>query len=237
MSKKRVIISVIIILVLILFGTFLWYLLEFLGQEKALRNELNEISEMMQDVETVDLVALDKKFTSTVTMGDYQIVEKAIKQYFKDTVDYSIEIKELIDEEKIEKILTAENYKNDGPDFVETTKYINEAKAKIEEAKKFFTEILTDEKIMSYIDGKTDDEYYIELYKELALGDEAETMQEDEESINLALDELIEILNKEENVINMLKENKGNWEMQGDNIMFETDELIDEYNSLISELQ
>ena len=237
MSKKRVIISVIIILVLILFGTFLWYLLEFLGQEKALRNELNEISEMMQDVETVDLVDIDKKFTSTVTMGDYQIVEKAIKQYFKDTVDYSIEIKELIDEEKIEKILTAENYKNDGPDFVETTKYINEAKAKIEEAKKFFTEILTDEKIMSYIDGKTDDEYYIELYKELALGDEAETMQEDEESINLALDELIEILNKEENVINMLKENKGNWEMQGDNIMFETDELIDEYNSLISELQ
>lgn len=47
---------------------------------------------------------------------------------------------------------------------------------------------------------------------------------------------MINLLNKQENVINFLIENKGKWEIRDDKIQFENEKLEKEYNSLIDKL-
>ena len=98
--------------------------------------------------------------------------------------------------------------------------------------------MFTEEKIMSYIDGKIDDEYYIDFYKEVAIGNEEELMsQEDLDTINSSLDTVINILNIEEEMINLLKDNKGTWTIEDGMIMFSSDSVLTTYNDLVSELQ
>ena len=56
------------------------------------------------------------------------------------------------------------------------------------------------------------------------------------EEITASLNDLIDVLNKSNNIIDFLKENSGSWEIQNDMIVFSTNELIDEYNNLVNEL-
>ena len=41
---------------------------------------------------------------------------------------------------------------------------------------------------------------------------------------------------QEEKIINMLKENNDSWQIQGNQIVFDSNKLIDEYNSYVNEL-
>lgn len=241
MKKKGIIIGIIIILVVLIMAGIIMVVSRNLGQEAALRVEMQEIYEMLGDTQVFEeekVKELSSRLEKTVTTGDYAVVEQTIKQYLKECVDYTAGIMDIINSGKIEQLVTANNYESDGPDFVESTKYISETRAKLEEAKTKFTDMLSEEKVKSYIEGKVDNQHYIDLYNKLALGTgEENTLKEDTQSINESLDILINILNNEEKIINMLKENKNHWKIEGDTILFDTDELVQEYNNLINELQ
>lgn len=144
-------------------------------------------------------------------------------------------ITEIMNDEKIAKILTAENYKNDGPEFKETKQYLSNTKMTLELSKQLLVENMTDEKVMQYIESKNVDSYYIDLYKELAIGEETVT-EEDKKSIESSIDDVINILQVEQEVIDFLIENKGKWEIENENIVFEQDELIQEYNELLGKI-
>ena len=88
---------------------------------------------------------------------------------------------------------------------------------------------------MSYIENKGLDSYYVNLYKEEYVGD-METVNEDktvEESIN----QIIELLNISEEVINFLSENSSSWNIEDNVIVFDTDELSNQYVDLINKIQ
>ena len=61
--------------------------------------------------------------------------------------------------------------------------------------------------------------------------------QEDLDTINSSLDTVINILNIEEEMINLLKDNKGTWTIEDGMIMFSSDSVLTTYNDLVSELQ
>lgn len=240
MKKKGVIVAVIvaIIAIILIIGAIAIYVAKDFSQELAIKKEIQEIGQITSNIQAVDIEKFNKKTDTIVTSDDYAIVEKAVKQYIKDSINYTLEIKSLLEDEKMENLVTAENYQIDGPDFIETTKYISESKAKLEEAKNEFSNMFTQEKIMSYIDGKIDDEYYIDLYKEVAIGNESELIsQEDLETVKASLDTVIDILNIEQEMINLLKNNSGKWQIQNNMIMFDSDDLLSKYNELVSKLQ
>ena len=239
MKKKGVIAIIIAIIAIILVvGGIVIFLARGFTQELAIKNEIQQMDEMTNDVENVDIEAFNQKADTIVTTGDYAIVEQAVKAYLKESVNYTLEIKALLDDEQMANIVTADNYETDGPDFVQTTQYLSDSKAKLEEAKTKFPEMFTEEKIMSYIDGKIDDEYYIDFYKEVAIGNEEELMsQEDLDTINSSLDTVINILNIEEEMINLLKDNKGTWTIEDGMIIFTSDSVLTAYNDLVAELQ
>ncbi len=239
MKKKGVIAIIIAVIAIVLVvGGIVIFLARGFTQELAIKNEIQQMDEMTSDVENLDVETFNKKADTIITTGDYAIVEQAVKAYLKESINYTLEIKALLDDEQMANIVTADNYETDGPDFVQTTQYLSDSKAKLEKAKTKFPEMFTEEKIMSYIDGKIDDEYYIDFYKEVAIGNEEELMsQEDLDTINSSLDTVINILNIEEEMINLLKDNKGTWTIEDGMIMFSSDSVLATYNDLVAQLQ
>lgn len=239
MKKKSIVAIVIVVIAIVLVvGGIIIYFANRFTQELAIKNEIQQMDEMTNDVENINIEAFSQKADTIVTNGDYAIIEQAVKNYLKESVNYSLEIKALLDDEQMTNIVTSDNYQNDGPNFVQSTQYLSDSKAKLEEAKTKFPEMFTEEKIMSYIDGKIDNQYYIDFYKEVAIGNEAELMpQEEIDTINSSLDTVINILNIEEEMINLLKENKGTWSIEDGMIMFSSDSVLTTYNDLVTELQ
>lgn len=158
-------------LLVILIGGIVFFILGLItgfltssNQEDKLRSEIKKIYEMDIYSENIDM--------KIKTKGDYAIVEKTIKEYLNEYATKIKEINQILIDETVGNILTAENYKNDGPKFEKTKKYITETKTKFNEDIDRVIEISNEEAMMNAIQNKNLDEYYISLYKELLIGNE-----------------------------------------------------------------
>ena len=226
MNKKlKVSIIVIVAILVIGIGAFAYFLISDLIEEGKLKNEINNISYVMAEGNFEDA----KNMTKTrVTKGDYLKVEDAAKNYLAELIDSTSGLIEIANDERLVNMLTADNYIKDGPEFTNTKSFITEAKNKINESKEKSKDKFTRENMMSHLD-KNLDSYYVDLYKEL-MG------EADYESIETSLNEISNILENSEKVINFLVKNKDKWSVQNNTIIFTEDNLISEYNSLLSNM-
>ena len=124
--KKKIIIGVSIgIVVVVIIGVSVFFLLNDKG-ESRLRQEAEKIAKMDLLSEDVDM--------NIKTKDEYGVIEQSIKEYINDYSKNLKEMQNLLNEEKMQKILSIENYKNDGPEFSDSTNYIKEAKTKFDES-------------------------------------------------------------------------------------------------------
>lgn len=123
---------------------------------------------------------------------------------------------------------------SDGKDFTESKEYITNTRETLEECKAKYTEFLTEEKAMSYINDKGLDSYYTDLYKNEFIGDMSSASQDT--TVQDSIDEVIGILNTSEEVLNLLSENQDSWEIDGENISFNSESLSNQYDELINSL-
>ena len=200
-------------------------------QENKLEKEIDSINAALED-ESIDVDGVYAVLDRTVTKNDYAEVEKAYKSYLKDSFENSMKIAELLNDDRITGILTAENYTADGKDFAETKKYISDTKAELEQCKTLYSEFFTEEKAKSYIEGKNLDKYYVDLYMNKCVGDITDDSSADE--LDAMIAEITETLDRSEDVIDFLIENKDSWQISGESIAFRNDSLTAEYDRLIS---
>ena len=217
------------ILVLVVVGVIGYFASADLAQAATLRKEIAVIAE--SDI-TKDEIDMEIK-----TKGDYAVVEQTIKEYMN---KYSITCKEvmaILEDEQMAEILSAENYKNDRPDFIKSKEYIETTRKNFNEKVTLLIEMTSEETMKLAIEDKGLDENFKELYNELMLGEELKVdLQEAKTSLeqsNVAINNILDI---QEKVINMLIENKGKWEVEDDQIVFSTQTLVDQYNGFISSL-
>ena len=228
--KKKILIGVLVVIIIAVVA-ICYFVFNDGKQEQKLKDELVEISNLT-NVTPIDVDAINKKLEETITTGDYAIVEKAMKSYLKDSFDNMVRIAELLNDERITGILTAENYQEDGPDFVETKAYITSTIQELETRKNNYQEYLTEEKAMSYIENKGLDDYYINFYKTEIVKD----MESDDTTVADSIDGIIEILRNSEKVIDFLITNKDNWKIENDSVIFSDEDLSNQYINLISQL-
>ena len=133
MKKKMIIIVIILLILLIIIGgiIFITGIISDLKQENILKAELAEISELSNE-ENIDKEKINQKLNNRITTGDYLKVENASKTYLSDMLNNIIKITDILNSNKIENILTIENYKEDGPEFKNTKEYLEAfAKARL----------------------------------------------------------------------------------------------------------
>ena len=229
--KKKIIIAVVVIVALII-GVLGYMVISDMGQEDKLKTELSEINDLA-NAETIDMDEINKRLDRTVTTGDYAKVEEAFKSYLRDSFNNSIEIANLINDERITTLLTAENYKTDGKDFTESKNYISTTKQKLEECKEKYSEYMTKEKAMSYIENKGLDSYYVDLYEQEYVGDMESAK---DTTVEDSIDEIISLLDTSEKVLNLLSNNQDTWNVEGDNIVFSNDSIRNQYDELINSI-
>ena len=229
--KKKVLITVLVIIVILL-GVVGYFVISDMIQEDKLKTELQEINDL-SNAETIDIDAIDESLDRIVTTGDYAVVEDACKTYLRECFDNILQITDTLNDEQLVNLLSVENYIKDGKDFTKSKEYINGTRTALEICKQKYTEFLTEEKAMSYINDKGLDEYYIDLYKQEFVGDMSEASDGEVES---SIDEIIKILDISEQVLNLLSENQNAWELEGENIVFNSETLSNQYDELINQL-
>lgn len=229
--KKKVLITVLVIIVILL-GVVGYFVISDMIQEDKLKTELQEINDL-SNAETIDIDAIDERLDRIVTTGDYAVVEDACKTYLRECVDNILQITDTLNDEQLVNLLSVENYIEDGKDFTKSKEYITGTRTALEICKQKYTEFLTEEKAMSYINDKGLDEYYIDLYKQEFVGDMSEASDGEVES---SIDEIIKILDISEQVLNLLSENQNAWELEGENIVFNSETLSNQYDELINQL-
>ena len=230
--KKKILIVLLIIIVIALVGVG-YFVFTDMMQEDKLKTELSELNDLV-NAENINMDAVNEKLDRRITTGDYEKVEDAYKSYLRDNFDNSIQIANILNDEKITTLLTVENYESDGKDFTESKEYITNTRETLEECKAKYTEFLTEEKAMSYINDKGLDSYYTDLYKNEFIGDMSSAAQDT--TVQDSIDEVITILNTSEEVLNLLSENQNSWEIDGENISFNSESLSNQYDELINSL-
>ena len=229
--KKKFLVAILIIIVIAI-GVIGYFVISDMGQEDKLKTELTEIKDLA-NADSIDIDAINERLDQTITTGDYAVVEKAFKSYLRDSFDNSIQIADILNDNKITTLLTAENYRKDGKDFTESKNYIITIRTTLEECKQKYTEYLTKDKAMSYINDKGLDSYYVDLYEEEFVGDMDST---NDTTVEDSIEEIISLLNTSEEILNLLSENQSSWTLDGDNIVFSDENIGSQYDILINSL-
>lgn len=231
MKKVLIIIGVILALFIAVIAVLI---VKDFNQEEKLRQELNEIDSMI-NFEDFDYDAVNERLGKTISSGDYLVVEKAAKKYLKDTIDITLTIVNILNDEKLVNILTAENYKNDGPNFINSKLYIKNTKEELENNKTKILNQMNNETVLSYVENKNLDSYYIDFYKSLSFSSEAE-INKNKQEMEDSIDSVIDMLNVYDEIIDFLIENKNEWTIEGEYIVFSTEQLGNQYDELLLKL-
>ncbi len=209
-----------------------WFVVKDLRQEKKMKEEIANIQQMLNQ-EQINMDSIIKKLTHTITTGEYSKVERAIKNYLADNINAMITIDSVLNGDTIENALTAENYQNDGPDFVKTRQILKDMKNKLTSSKETMVTLSQNNTVMSYLKN-VDDSYYIDLYKEM-MGEKSTV--DDIKNIEKNIDDVVNLIQSQQNVLKFLSENKNMWNVQNGKIQFDDDNLLNQYNQLLLAVQ
>ena len=234
--KTKIILFVIAILVIACIVAIAFMLTSDLKQEEKLGKELDSLYTLLNNY-PLDYESLDKQLSTIITTDDYAKVEKAIKDYSKEFVNYMKQFDTLINDETLINAVNIENIKEDGPDFTNTKKKLSEAKTSLDTILTNFSDYLTEGVALSYIKDIELDEYYTDLYKQYALGDNLSEMESARDEIIKSLNDVKALIENEEETVNFLVKNKGSWEIENDQLVFYSDSLSKQYNDIIAKIQ
>lgn len=182
-------------------------------------------------------ISVDKINKDSKTYFKYRIVENTIKDFLND-YSYKInEVYEFVDDDKLIKILSYDNYLNDGPEFNDSKHYLVDRKIKFNNIINELEKILEEDNIKKLIRNKVTNEYYITLYDEMIFSDE---FNEQFENNRIFLKELRDkynnIYDTSLEVLNFLSLYKDSWKLENGEIKFINNDLLNYYNNLISKI-
>lgn len=229
MKNNKIIIGIAIVAVLII-GIIVFFATSNSRQESKMKGEVEKISQI--DI-TKDNIDMNIKST-----GDYGVVEKTIKDYMNNYSTNVKELQEIIQNGKIQELLTIDNFKSDGPEFNESLKYISEIRTKFNKIIEDLINVTNEETILKQIQDKNLSEEFVSMYKELMFGsDVTGDLNETINALNQTNTTINKVLDTEEKILNMLKENANQWKINEENVIkFDDEELLNKYNEFISEI-
>ncbi len=231
--NKKVKIGINIFLV-ILVGIIAFLIISQFLKEHQLRNEINEVYSLIY-AEQYDFDAIYTKLNKIETDDGYAIVEGCAKDYLRDLFDKILDFTNILNDDETYSILTVENFKNDGPSFKESNEYLTKTKQNILNLEAEISSYLKEETIMAYIVNENLEDSYVNLYKSFDFAKEKE-INKKKETIGESVDNFVALIEKEQEVLAFLTENKNNWYINNDTINFKNEDLSAKYNEMIAEL-
>lgn len=196
-------------------------------QEHILKKEMNTLIEQ-------DFTKEDWSIEIT-TIGNYQRVEQSMKRYLKDYSDKVKKVAEIMYDEKLKSILSAENYQQDGPLFTNTLKYLTTTKEEFNQQMTDLMKLTNEETIELYMDKRLP-LYYQNIYKNYLLkGSFNNQRNKNIKELKQSSEKMNQLLDQETEVINFLATCQS-WTVKEDKIIFSREEDLATYNSMINKI-
>lgn len=195
-----------------------------------LKKEINEINKLD--------ITKDKFNRRIKTSGDYALVEKTIKNYLTDYSNGVQEVKNTMNDSRLTKILSFDNYTSDGFEFVESFKYLNSTKEEFNNEIDSLIKKSDKKYIKKYIDKKIKDKYYNDLCSELMITDERiNSLGETKNTLESIKSKVNKIIDTSTEVLNLLKNNKDDCVLEDGQIKFKSKPVFDKYNELVNKIK
>ena len=228
-SKKKFF----IVFLFILLDSFLLVGYLFIRDKTNLTNLNKEINE----INKLDITK-DNFNRRIKTSGDYALVERTIKNYLNDYSKGVQEVKSTMNDTRLTKILSFDNYTTDGFEFVESFKYLNTEKESFNKDIDNLIEKSNKKSIEKYIDKKIKDKYYNRLCTELMVTEERiESLEETKKTLEEIKSKVNSIIDTSTDVLNLLKDNKDDCVLEDGQIKFKSKAVYDRYNELINKIK
>ena len=229
-KKKKIVIFSILGIIICFCAIVGYYVVKDLREESKLRENINEINTLIS-ADDMDVNKINNKLKTYVTSGENLSLETAVKAYYMDAFNLVLDLKDIVNDERITNILSTENLKNDAPDFSYSTSYISNTNENISKSIEEVKEFLSNKNVMSYYKKAGLDSYYKDLYIELTsmfnyFGN-ATGYEKD-------MNKLINQLNAISEVLTFLPDNRNNWTILNDVIYFNDNALLEQFKTLIS---
>ena len=227
--SKGVLITIIIVAILIIifagavFGIFTVDKMNKEKQEKILSDEV------------ISMYTSQKVNTEIKTTGKFAKLESAIKTYYTEYVNTSKDLIDIYSQNLLNNSLTANNISSDGPEFKNTKANINKIKEIESSTINKYNELISDE----YINNKAKELNLNDYYTSLFISEINDTLRvkEDVDKIKTVTEEYDKWIDKIEEILNFLTENKANWKVSGSKLMFTSTSLVTNYNNLLTSLR
>ena len=228
-KKAKVLITVIsMIFVIMIFLCIMLY--NNTKQEDILKDDIYKILNSDITSYTYD--------NTTKTIGDYAKVEKYIKKYIAEYSNAASEIIETKTNKTFTSILSADNYTSDGKEFNNSINFITNTENTIDENIKKMEEMSKKKNIVKYIEKLNLSDYYVDLYKEIMLDTSVKSaLEEAYNKVKATSTTIKNILTIQSDVLNLLKNNKDNWDVKDGKIVFKKSDLLAQYNDLVNKIQ
>lgn len=198
---------------------------------------LNELKKEVYELSKLDITK-DRYNREIKSKGSYAIVEKTIKEYLDSYAVNLQEVLSVMNDTRLTKMLSYDNYATDGPEFKESLAYLKETSDNFNLKIDMLLRDVEEDNIRSYIKEKTDDSYYVNLYNELMLdGSMIDDFRETKsllEKTKVSVNNTFDVCN---DVLEFLIYNKDSWTVEDGEIKFLTVDLYNYYNALISKLK
>lgn len=224
----------VLIIVIVLLSIFVILIAGLIGGLMYSKKN-KEKQETLLSSEIISINQTKKIDGSIKTNGKYAKVERAIKEYYIDYITSSMDLINTYNEGNLTSALTASNLSSDGPEFVTTKANITKIKDIEQTTKSKFVSITSDE----YIDDKARElelnDYYTNLYLDYLKN--KITIKEDITKFEDVIENYDKWMDKIEEIINFLSENKDNWKINENKLEFNSNLLLITYNSLIINLK
>lgn len=221
MKKKNIMIGIVLVVVLV-FSSICYMTYQDLEQEEILTKELNKVVSISFNNGSVDM--------SIKTKGDYAVVEKSVKETISEYISLYQESLGLIGSKQITNILTIENYEKDKPDFLESKKIIENTRKKLQTNLDKMLQYGNEEYFLGKLNTEELDEYYIEIYRDIMITDFVNNrFKKVNGDIKKTQELMNQLLDAEVNILNFLGENSEEWKIEDGSIVFERDELLQQY--------
>lgn len=201
------------------------------------KTNLTSLKKEVKELEKLD-VTKDNFDRRIKTSGDYALVEKTIKNYLKDYSKGVKEVKETMNDSKLTKILSYDNYSSDGYEFTESFKYLTSKKEEFNKEIDSLIEKSSEEYINKYIDKKIKDKYYNKLGKELMITDKRmSNLSETKKTLEDIKTKVNKIIDTSNEVLVLIRDNKDNCVLEDGQIKFKSKAVFDKYNELINKIK
>lgn len=234
MKRKYIIIISIISLVLLATITFGKIGLDFYKETK-IKEEIKEIMKYINNSNYTDQKLNEILERSVVKKGDYNEVETSIKNYYKDLANDLSNLQFLLSEDNFVNYLSADNLKEDQPNFIKSKANLVNSASQIEEVYQNINTRTTDINTKRYyIADKQVKTYYKDFYLSLI---EDNITEEFTKRIKSEKNNGIEKTKTYNQVLDFLIANEGHWNLNQDIIVFDETTLYEEYLNITKSLK